>query len=341
MPMPSPSTTKYGALNKVLANVTTAANACNSWLHAFLFGITGTLTGFTNGTTGALPASSQWTCELSSNGTTAGSGNNFNATYASGEWVSNTGGNAHSWFVIKSPATAGILDGPWYILVSKNSATATTYTVSMSKTAWTGGSTTADPTNAGVVSTTTALGLFHASSTTAGKTHIYVDAKGNFWCGCSRDGSGVVETVFLFTELEQNQPSGDTNRVIGYIAHNASGVFSSVNNGTNISGSNVLAIHRNGVAQASNMQISSHTISSFTELNGITSEVEGIKWGMVYATLTGNMLVKGWIPDMYQCTTAITNGSNSPDTTNPIWSAIGSATTGGKMLIPLPGVMSL
>lgn len=342
MSIPAPSTVKYGQLNKALANVTTAANACNSWLHSWMKGITGTvLTGFTNGTTGAPPTSSRWSVLLSSNGTTAGAGDQFSAAYVAGEWLSNTAGNAHSYFVLQSPSTPGILDGPWYILVSKNSATATTYTVSLSKTAWTGGTTTADPTNAGTVSTTGAVQLFNASSTTAGKTHFYVDAKGNFFVMCSRDGSGVVETGFLFTELEQTQPSGDAHRVIGYITHSASGVFASINNGSNLTGQSILGFQRNGAAQASSqMQITSHNFP-LTELNGINSDVEGVKGGLVISTLTANQCVRGYIPDLYQCCTAPVNGANYPDTTNPIWSAIGAAATGGKMLIPLPGVMSL
>lgn len=341
MAMPALSSTKYGLVNRALADVSTAANAANSYLHAFLKTMKGVTTGYTNGSTGAPPASSNWTVELSSNGTVAGAGDNFSAGYVAGEWLSNTAGNPHSWFVLKSPASPGILDGPWYILVSKNSATATSWTVSLSKTAWTGGTTTADPTNAGTVSSTGAVGQFNTVSTTAGKTHFMVDAKGNFLFLLSRDGTQVCETWFLFTELEQNQPSGDAHRVIGYVGHATSGIFSSVNNGTNISGSTVLGFHRNGAAHVSSqLLITSHNCP-LTELNGINSDVEGVKWGLVISTNTGNQAIRGYIPDMYQITSGISNGSNSPDTVNPLWVAMGATSTGGKMAVPLPAVLSL
>lgn len=342
MSIPAPSTQKFGLANKTLANVTTAANACNSWLHQLLKTLLGSTTGFTAGTGGAPPSSAYWTIESSSNGTTASTADNFSAAYVAGEWLSNTAGNAHSWFVIKSPASPGILDGPWYILVSKDSATATTYRVSLSKTAWnTNGTATADPTNGGTVSTTGSTSQFNPSSTTAGKSHFYCDAKGNFAFMCSRDGAGLVETLFMFSELEQNQPSGDTLRAIGYIAHSTSGIFNQVNSGSNLSGASILGFQRNGAAHASSqLIITSHNIP-LTELNGINSDVEGFKWGFVISTLTGNQAVRGCVLDMYQCTTGITNGANYPDTINPIWSAIGSTSTGGKMLIPMPNVLAL
>lgn len=342
MPMPAPSKTHYALANKALANVTTAANAANSYLHAMIKTVTGVNHGtYTAGPNGVPPASSYWTCVLSSNGTVAGAGDNFSAGYVAGEWLSNTAGNPHSWFVLQSPAAPDILDGPWYILVTKNSATATTWTVSISKTAWTGGTTTADPTNAGTVSTTTATGHFNVSSTTAGKTHFLVDAKGNFWFMCSRDGSQIIETWDIFTELEQTQPSGDAFRAIMYTGFLANGLFSGVHNGTSISGSPVLGFHRNGTAASSNLLIAFTNMSGLTELNGINSDAEGVRGGLVYSSLSGNQCIRGYIPDLYQMTTALTNGSNNPDNITPVWSAIGSTSTGGKVAIPFGATMSL
>ena len=341
MTISNPATTKYGLANKALADVTTAALACNSFLHAFFKAITGTdVSGFTAGTGGAPPASSFWTVERTCNGATASAADNFTNAFTAAEWVSNTAGNAHSWFVIKSPTSPGITDGPWYMLVSKDSATATTYRVSISKTAFAGGTTTANPTNAGTVSEVQAS-LFNASSTTAGYTHLMADAKGNFWALCSRVGSGVVETGIIFTELEQSRSSGDSYRAICYAAHSTSGIFSGVHTGTNISGTGVLGFQRDGTAVASSqLIISAHDLTGFTEL-GLSNEVEGLKFGLVYSTKTANMGVRGWLPDLYQCTTAVANASSYPDTTNPLWTAIGSATTGGKILIPFPNVLTL
>lgn len=342
MAMPAPSKTYYALANKPLANVTTAANAANSYVHAFLKTVTGLNHGtYTAGPTGAPLASSYWTCILSSNGTTAGAGDNFNNTFTTGEWLSNTAGNPHSWFVLQSPASPGLTDGPWYILVTKNSATATTWTVSISKTAWTGGTISADPTNAGIVSTTGTSQHFNAASTTAGKTHFLVDAKGSFHFLSSRDGSQVIDAWDIFTELEQTQPAGDSFRCIGYSGFNTSGIFSAVGNGTSFSGGAVLGFHRNGVAGASNIFVSWTNMLSFTELNGINSDAEGVRGGLVYSGLTGNQCIRGYVPDWWQMTTALTNSSNNPDSVTPIWSALGSTTTGGKVAIPFCGTMSL
>jgi hypothetical protein len=342
MAMPAPSKTWYGLVNKVLANNSTAANCANSYLHALLKTLLGSTTGYTAGTTGAPPASSNWTCELSSTGAVAGAGDNFSTAYVAGEWLSNTPGSAHSWFVLKSPASAGILDGPWYMLWSKDSATATTWRVSLSKTAFAAGTTTADPTNGGVVSTTGTVIAFHASSTTAGKTHFLVDAKGNFWFFVSRDGGQVLETWDSLNELTETQPSGDAHRVIGYRQHIAAGIFSSSATGTLILGTPILGFQRTGLAQVSNqMIISGADISGLNELNGINSEVEGVKYGLVYSITPGSMLIRGYIPDLYQISTAPSNGSNSPDAVSPIWTAMGATLTGGKVALPLPNVLSL
>lgn len=341
MAMPAPSKTWYGLVNKVLADTATAALAANSYLHAMLKTLKGVTTGYTAGTTGAPPSSSYWTVELSSNGTVAGAGDNFSAAFVAGEWLSAAGAVAHSWFVMKSNPTPGILDGPWYMLVSKDSGTATTWRVSLSKTAWTGGSITADPTNAGIVSSTGSVAAFHASSTTAGKTHFITDAKGNFWFYVSRDGNQTLETFDSFNELVETQPSGDTHRVIGYRNHIANGIWSAVNAGQTLSGAAILGFQRTGAAQISSQLIIAGQNMSLGELNGINSEVEGVRHGLVFSTLIGSQMIRGYIPDLYLITTAATNGSNTPDAINPIWTAMGSTTTGGKMAIPLPGVLSL
>lgn len=342
MAMPTPSKTYYALANKALADVSTVANAANSYLHAFLKTLKGQNHGtYTAGPTGAPPASSYWTVTLSSNGTTASAADNFNNTYTAGEWLSNTAGNAHSWFVLQSPASPGIVDGPWYILIAKDSATTTSWTFAISKTAWTGGTTTANPTNAGTISSTGVLAHFNTAGNAAGKTHFLVDAKGNFFFFGSRDASQVVETWDIFTELEQTQPSGDAFRAVGYSGHATSGLWNNINNGTNISSANLTGFHRNGVAASSNLVLAATNLASFTELNGINSDVEIVKYGLIYSTLTGNMAIRGYIPDIYQATTAPTNGSNNPNPATPVWSAIGSTTTGGKVAIPFGGTMAL
>lgn len=342
MAIDAPESTRYGLANKALADVTTAARACDSWLHAIFKALTGTVvTGFTAGTGGAPPSSSFWTVERTCNGTTASAADNFNNTFTAAEWVSNTAGNTHSWFVIKSPVSPGISDGPWYMMISKDSATATTYRVAISKTAFAGGTTTANPTNAGTVSEVQ-TSLFNTSSTTAGYAHLMTDAKGNFWALCSRVGSGVVETGIIFTEFQQPQASGDSYRVICYAMHSTSGLFSSVHVGTNISGTGILGFQKDGTAVGSSqIVISAHNLTGFTEL-GMSNNVEGLKFGLVYSTKASNMCVRGWIPDTYQVTGAVANGASYPDTTDPIWTSVGStSTSGGKVLIPFPNVLTM
>jgi hypothetical protein len=274
----------------------------------------------------------------SSNGTVAGAGDNFNNTFNNAEFPNSAAG-ARMWCQLQSPA--GMLDGPWYMLIAKDNASATTWTVAYSKTQWTGGTTTANPTNAGNVSSQS-LAHFNTASVVAGKVHCLLDANGSFYFYCSRDGSGLIETWDIWQQLEQNQPTGDAYRCIGYSGHNTAGIFSQVNQGSNINGTGVFGFHRNGVATASsNLVIGVVNISGLTELNGINSDAEPIKSGHVYSTLASNQCIRGFVPDFYQVTSALTNASNHENNVTPKWSAFGSASTGGKVAQPFPCTLSL
>jgi hypothetical protein len=339
MAMPSPSKTWYALSDKALASTVSAAAAANSYLHALFKTLIGQNHGsYTAGANGAPPSGSYWTVEFTCNGTTASSSDNFNNTFNNAEWVSNTAGSAHSWFVLKSPTA--MLDGPWYLLVSKNSATATSWKIELSKSAYSGGTTTADPTSAGNVSSTGTVQRFDTSSTTAGKTHFMVEANGSFWFFGSRDGSGLISTWDSLNELAQTQPSGDSYRVFGYCGFSASGLFSSIAT-QSITGAQVLGFQRTGAAQVSSQMALTAHLFNITELNGINNEAEGVRGGLVSSTLAASQLVRGVIPDLYQMTTALTNGSNNPSAAAPVWIAIGSTSTGGKVALPFCGNMSL
>jgi hypothetical protein len=161
--------------------------------------ITGTL-----GAEGAMPAGAKWTCEGSSDSSTANMAGTdlWTATFDGTKIVRASGAVAHSWIVLKSPVALG----PYYLCIDWNAANDQTVTIMGSKNAFTGGTITARPT--ATKEWTVLSGTFCENVTTAHRAHKAMDGNGNFFIETSKNGAGLFNMAF-FGLTVSNTVSGE------------------------------------------------------------------------------------------------------------------------------------
>lgn len=149
---------------------------------------TGTL-----GAEGAMPAGAKWTCEGSSDSSTAGmdASDRWTSSFDGTKIVRASGAVAHSWIVLKSPVALG----PYYLCIDWNAANDQTVTIVGSKNAFTGGSTTARPT--ATKEWTVLTGTFCENVTTAHRLHKAMDGNGNFFIAVSKNGAALFNLAFM------------------------------------------------------------------------------------------------------------------------------------------------
>jgi len=192
--------------NRSPANESTHALQSRSimwWIKAFLKGEQG---GATQGL---------WTCAGSSDAATAGMDgvDRWTASFDSTKIVRATPGNAHSWIVLQSPA--GLGGGPWYMCIDYSATVEYQTSVFFSKTAFTGGSTTARPT-----STTewaappggTTPSQFIITSLQGVRMNGLLSTSGDFHIRFSRQsGSGFMNFAFSFIALTNTKSTDAHN----------------------------------------------------------------------------------------------------------------------------------
>lgn len=132
----------------------------------------------TGGTSGA-PATDLW-------------GSTFNAA----KIVQAAAGSNHSWFVLGSPTNfGGSGQGPFYLIIDCNSATNTSVSFYLCKTAPTGGSATARPTSTDEIPLITNPGTICATTTLNHHQYGILSTDGIFRIFQSRDGVGAFASV--------------------------------------------------------------------------------------------------------------------------------------------------
>lgn len=305
--------------NLALPDVSTALRSHASMWFNFKNQMCRALQG-TAGASGAPVAASAWTVHSSSDGVTAGAGDNLGgSTFTAGKWLRAAAASPHSWFVLQSPATPGVTDGPYYILVSLGTASDQNAIVAIAKTAFAGGTASADPTAAGQSTYTTAA--THPNSTTAGKTHFYVDDAGNFFFWSSKNGLGYAHMFICGQSLTEARPSGDTCRFVLCVSfldsgRGAPGLTSTVP---------LRGFHNDGTAAATseltlpvlNIGGGSAMASVLTQLNSVDSKLDGLPILYVVSTKTGQMGVRGRLPDSWLVGSGAANGAGDPSAAAP------------------------
>jgi hypothetical protein len=146
--------------------------------------------GLTGGTFGGL-ASGLWTVKGSSNGVAAGMDSvdrwHLAGAYTPGDLVHAIPPAAHSWMVLQSPTMNGFT---FYMLISCTTASAYQITTLLAKVAFTGGSTTADPTSTDSWFFGTGANVNWSNGFSgAGYYNLCLSTTGDFIWHCSKSGA--------------------------------------------------------------------------------------------------------------------------------------------------------
>lgn len=321
------SRTWYDNVNVALADTSTALRSHASMWHNFLKQMTGATTG-NSGANGAPPGSSYWTVHSShACGVGAGSGNNFSSTFTASEWLRAAAASTHAWFVLQSPATT--TDGPWYILVSLGTSSDQNAIVALSKVAFSGGTTTADPTATNQVTYTSFQ--VHPNTTTAGKTHLVVDANGNFFFYSGKNSAGYCNFCVIGQTLTEARSSGDSGRFAIFCSYLDSGrgvpnlITGSSTTGRQLSPT-ATATTAGDVATVSNLTINGFSYNTaMATANLVDSKVDALPVYYVYLKTAGNVGVRGRIPDMWLVGAAASVGAGDPSSAAPTRIVMGEA----------------
>lgn len=321
------SRTLYSSINKALADTSTALRSHASEVHNFMRQITGASHG-TSGVNGAPPSSSNWTVHSShACGVGAGAGNNFSAAFTAAEWLRAAAGSTHAWIVFQSPST--LLGGTHYVTVSLGTASDQNAVYKISRTAPSGGTTTADPTSA-VESTYGTGQQTHPTGTTAGKTHLVIDADGNFMFWCSKNGSTYTNLwLAVFGTVEAH--AGDSYKTFLAVSFLDSGRGAPAMTST----ITVRGLHLDGTAiSTTNVHIaylavnsSSSLQAAVTQLHGSDSTVDAFPCAYVVSTAAGLMGSRGRIPDVWLVGTGQANAAGDPSGAAPTRVSLGGLTT--------------
>lgn len=316
------SKTWYTSANLAWADTSTILRANASILFALKGLLTQVLTG-TAGTGGQPPASAAWTVDSSSDGTTAGAGDNLGGgTFTAAKWVRAAAGVAHTWFVLKSPASAGILDGPWYMMVSFGTGSDSNIIVGISKNAPTGGTTTADPTSSPAQSLFTTFAALPGVAA-AGKSHIVMDAKGSFRYHYSLNGSNRFCGFWNLEELVETK-ANDSARIVFIIDMLNSGTGAPRFGTTNLGGgyrgyaNDGVTPLTSSTGRVMNIQWNGNTdASTRTTVNATDSKADGLPVAYLYDVTAAHLGMRGRVPDVWYMGGQVAVGAGSPSGAAP------------------------
>lgn len=311
--------TRYTDSNTAYPDASTSALAAKSfaWLAKAL--LKGEATG-TNGPSGAPPAGSKWTCAGSSDSASANMtgtdlwGSSFDQT----KIVRGTGGAARSWWVGQSPNGLGAA-GPYYFCIHYNGSADGVFELVVSKTAFTGGSTTARPTATEEI----AFGTFTLSDLTAAATHrmtLVRTANGEFMIKCARNGAGVVHTFIMLAALTETR-TGDNRNVVFVASSATSGrgapteaqllTYNASTGGVGMRSPNGAELSSSG--GATNGMFSHASFVSSTQANAADSKYDAFPLYFQFKSTTYQG-IRGRVPDCYIANAARSVGDVEPAT---------------------------
>lgn len=326
------SKTWYTSANLALSDTSTASKMAHSALWGLGAMLTGNQSG-TNGPEGARPSSVYWTLVGSSNSSTAGIDStdrlHFAGSFTDGDWVRNTAGSAHTWFVLQSPS--GLLDGPWYLCVDYIGPTNDqTCSIIVAKNVFSGGSTTARPTSTSESVVTSFQ--FITTTQAAGKIHLNTDANGGFRFMISRNGTGYFSTYIAVEPLVEYH-STDPSRTFLFTSFldSGTGALSIAQNITvrGICNDNSTALTTSNCGLGEIMfRPGGLSFTSYTTTNALDSTVDALPCNYVYDNTTSHKGVRGRCPDMWDVGAQVAVGSTFPGSGNPERVLVGSRMIG-------------
>jgi hypothetical protein len=273
----------------------------------------GQITG-SQGSTGAAPTGSYWTCISSSDGTTADGNDNWGSTYDASKLVRNSSGNSHSWIVLKSPNTISS-DGPYYLLLDLNNSSNGYASLRYSKNSYTGGTNTTSPTSTSDLEINQGF-EFYADSNTTSPVYFSItrDTNGGFYFVAVRQSTGTI-TFFSLVGLEDMQLN-DTWRTWS--------AFTSFGGINSIASSYIPSIRLTGktynsaadsIASPNILAISNTPLYSISGLDANTGNYFTFPF-FVYSTTTGLLGYRGRFPDAQLVGTGKNSGDVVPSVGN-------------------------
>jgi hypothetical protein len=281
-----------------------------------------------------------WTCYYSCDGSTAGTAGDgvdrWTSTFTPSKIVVNSPGSAHSWFVLHSSAL-GI-----YVCIDVNNGLGSGgqyVSISMSKVAYTGGSTTARPTSTGeVISSTSFYGTANQTQIQNGNqvnhhVHGRIETGGQFIILFSRDGSGFANFACEVRALTETR-SGETHNAWLFTEYNDStgiykrtaqlSVCSATSPVTASSGwigrtADTTAVVNAGVSYP---QVSIGAVNADIPSTDATDGKVGDDLMRLYASTTGAKSKRGRLQDSWWCHDAVAQASTEPTTGPPFVRAV-------------------
>lgn len=214
----------YSSVDYALPDTSTIAKLAASVLFCRKEFLKGGISG-TNGPGGARPGSANTTIVSSSDGVTAGAGDNLGgAVFTAAKWVRAGEGTAHSWWVERH---SSLTDGPFEVCIAMDGGGSgvdyyLTMVVAKGSGAFTGGSITNRPT---ATKESVFQGQFiRSGSPGAGFAHLQTDANGACYFMVGHTGMGILNLVMgVHSGLLQTRTSGDASRTFFSVAFQDSG----------------------------------------------------------------------------------------------------------------------
>lgn len=314
--MPSWNRTWYTQMNMTDPDTSSATNAAKGMFWSIKAALLGQLTG-TAGPEGAPSAGYYWTCEGSSDSSTAGmdATDRMTSTYTLSKIVQASSG-VHTWIVLKSPS--GMPGGPYYLCLDYVSTGAQVIRAYGARAAFTGGSTSARPTSTKEWDIGGAAEFAITDNAAATyRSHLAISANGDFYMAFNKSGSNFFWGALAFVGLD-NTRSGDTTKAVTLMTpFSASGAFVT----PYLSTTKVMARTYNdgaSVANGSICMMDYYTGSSpaswttvATAVNAADSKADPLPL-FVHDKTSGAMGVRGTMPDCWHTGGQLAHGSVEP-----------------------------
>lgn len=286
--------------------------------------------------TGVRDSSSVWTCRYSCTGAVSGTVDDgvdrWGSSYTPGNITQAASTSNHSWIVLHNSASA------CDILISTNSATASSFRVALSKNGFSGGGLNWDPTATDVLnfgstsqaSTTTAAAISDTATGNFNWCHFTTSTDGQFFFTCSRTGLGIFTTFICFIQTT-NADASDTRNQYTYMVGSTSGRGVPVEAGVSSTSFSSLLPNASAVTSAGGPSSTTFGATKYTGTYGVDALTGNyLVFPIFAASLAAQIAFRGQFPDMFYVGTA-TVGSAYPSGSNYDLMVV------GDLLIPMTG----
>ncbi len=227
----------------------------------------------------------------------------------------------HSWFVLKSPPTLG----PYYLIIDLLSSTIGSFYLSLSKTAPTGGTTSARPTAVDEIQMTNWQNIaFTNGGSTANRAHGGLSTDGYFWMAASVDAIGY-RSFMMFQTLTEAKSTDSYPAYFYFSGASILPVIANINSasyGGMKSRSGAISLGAYGTCPAA----STSSTGVFNLMVGpdFTDSSYGDFPIYIYITTVGYKSIRGRLMDIRHAPTLLVNGVVESSVATPSSMTIGN-----------------